>query len=497
MQARDMEKFAGNSAAVAPPLPARTTAPHDDVGALVAGIVSRARGAQVAFAQCTQEEIDNACLAIAKPVFCAATNRRLCEMAVASTGIGNVADKMRKNTRKTLGLLRDIRGQKSIGVIHQSEADGITTIARPLGVVAALTPSTNPIATPINKTINALKGGNAVVLVPPPAAADITRQLLALFHAELDRIGIPAAADLVQAVLPPSKPATAAIMQQADFVLVTGSQRNVRAAYSSGTPAIGVGAGNVAVIIDETADVNDAAAKIAASKTFDNATSCSSENHLVIVDAVYEQTLAALQACGGVLLTAAQKQQLQKNLWTDNGALNRQLIAKDLPVMTAQARLAGIPPAARFLLVEETQVGTHAPFSGEKLSLVLTVYRAATYEAAAARANDLLAHQGGGHSLGIHTRTDDRPLQLGLTAPACRVIVNQAHCFANGGSFDNALPFSLSMGCGSWGGNSISDNLNFRHLTNTVRVVRAIPERKPAVADIYADYPGDTSDLNE
>ena len=459
----------------------------NNLGARVDEVIARARQAQAVFATASQREIDLACLAAAAPLFHPADNRRLSEMAVAETQLGNIEDKIRKNTRKTLGLLRDIRGKKTVGVIKNDAARGWIEIARPVGVVAALTPSTNPVATPVNKTVNALKGGNAVVLVPPPAAAKTGEALLTLMQNELAKVGAPP--NIVQMLLPPSKAATAEIMQKADLIVVTGSQRNVRSAYSSGTPTIGVGAGNVAVIIDETADLTDAAAKIAASKTFDNATSCSSENHLIIVDAVYKPMLAALTKNGGTLLSAAEKTQLQHTLWQD-GALNRNLIARDMPTF---AKLAGLSTAAatgRFVMVEEDGIGDAFPFSGEKLSLTLSIYRAKDYAAAKVQAEKLLNHQGKGHSVGIHTNTDYRPLDIGLSLPACRVIVNQSHCFATGGSFDNALPFSLSMGCGSWGKNSISDNMNYRHFINTVRVVRAIATDTPTVEEIYADYPG-------
>ena len=448
--------------------------------------VTRARQAQETFARASQAEVDLACLAAAAPVMRDTDNQRLAEMAVAETNLGNVADKIRKNRRKTLGLLRDIRGQKTVGIIAEDRRQGWTEIARPLGIVAALTPSTNPVATPVNKTVNALKGGNAIILAPPPQAAKTGAALLQLIHQELKKIGAPP--DLVQMLLPPSKAATARLMQLADFIVVTGSQRNVRGAYSSGTPAVGVGAGNVAVIIDETADPAIAAEKIAASKTFDNATSCSSENHLVIIESAYTATLAALQKAGGILLSPAEKAKLQEKLWID-GALNRQLIARDMPVFAATAGLSEAVAQSRFIMVEENGVGPDFPYSGEKLSLALTLYRAADFAAAKEKVNQLLHHQGAGHSVGIHTEEETRPLELGLTLPACRVIVNQAHCFANGGSFDNALPFSLSMGCGSWGGNSISDNLNHRHFINTVRVIRPIPPDEPTVEDLYADYP--------
>ncbi|MGI9306889.1 MAG: acylating sulfoacetaldehyde dehydrogenase [Gammaproteobacteria bacterium] len=460
---------------------ARVAAADDAVAALVA----RARRAQSFFAAQPQEFLDRACLAAGWALLNPETNRRLSQMAVEETGLGNAADKERKNFRKTLGLLRDIRGQKSAGVIREDRARGLIEIARPAGVVAALTPSTNPLATPLNKTINALKGGNAVILAPPPKGAQTGAALLQCIHAELKKAGAPA--DLVQMLLPPSKDATARLMRLADLTVVTGSQNNVRAAYSSGTPAIGVGAGNVAVIIDETADIAGAAAKICASKTFDNATSCSSENHLVIVEEVYEKTARALADAGGVFLDGEEKKTLAAALWKD-GALNRELIARDMPVFAERAGLGARAARAKFLMMEETGVGPDFPFSSEKLSLALTVYRAADFAAAKARVAELLRHQGAGHSAGIHTQIDSRPLELGLELPACRVIVNQAHCFANGGSFDNALPFSLSMGCGTWGGNSISDNMNFRHYLNTTRIVRPIGGEAPKVEDIFAEY---------
>ncbi len=454
-----------------------------DVDALVA----KARRAQTEFAARSQEFVDLACIAAGWALLNPAANRRLSQMAVEETCLGNAADKERKNLRKTLGLLRDIRGQKTVGVVREDAASGITEIARPCGVVAALTPSTNPLATPVNKTINALKGGNAIILAPPPKGAKVGAELLSRIQAELKKIGAPP--DLVQMLLPPSRAAAERLMRRADLVVVTGSQRNVRAAYSSGTPSVGVGAGNVAAIIDETADVADAAAKICASKTFDNATSCSSENHLIVADAVYDSALVALQKTGGVLLDEDGKRRLQKHLWRD-GALNREMIARDMPEFAARAELDAAAGRARFLMAEECGVGDAHPFSSEKLSLVLTLYRAADFAAAKKRAADLLNYQGAGHSVGIHTKDDSRPLELGLELPVCRVIVNQAHCFAAGGSFDNALPFSLSMGCGTWGRNSISDNMNFRHYVNTTRVVRARPAAaaEPSLDDFFSEY---------
>jgi sulfoacetaldehyde dehydrogenase len=447
----------------------------------------RARAAQREFERFDQARVDEAATAIAWALLQPEHNRELSELAVQTTGLGNVRDKMIKNERKTKGLLRDLKGQRTVGVIRELPELGLVEIARPVGVVAAVVPSTNPAATPTNKAVNALKCRNAVILSPSPKGAEVCARLVGYMHEELDRVGAPR--DLVQYLpAPVSKEMTLELMRQADLVLVTGSQNNVRAAYASGTPAIGVGTGNAPVIIDASADLRDAAARIAVSKTFDNATSCSSENSLVIVDAVYDDMLAAMAGQGGVLLDAGEKAQLQENLW-QQGSLNRRLLAKSAAEI---ARAVGIERAGgdhvRILMVEESGVGPDYPFSSEKLSPVLTIYRAADFDAAFDRVREILMHQGAGHSCGIHTRDDGHVQRLGLEMPVCRVIVNQAHAVATGGSFDNGLPFSLSMGCGTWGGNPISDNLNFRHYMNITRIARPIAPVEPALEDLFGAY---------
>jgi sulfoacetaldehyde dehydrogenase len=467
--------------------PGRTPAGAPQVSATIAALVSRARAAQRAYERFDQVQVDEVVTAAAWAILEPGRCRALAETAVRDTGLGDVEDKFRKNRRKTLGLLRDLRAARSVGVIAEYPQQGLIEIARPVGVVAALVPSTNPAATPINNILNALKGRNAIILSPSPKGYSTCTQLLSFVHAELDRVGAPR--DLVQQLSAPvTKALTEELMRQADLVVATGSQSNVRAAYRSGTPAIGVGVGNVPVIVDASADLTDAAAKIATSKCFDHATSCSSENSLVVLDAVYGQTIAALGREDGVLLDAGEKQQLQSAMWAD-GHLSARIVAKSAPEI---ARVAGLTrPAlarARFLLVEESGIGRDHPFSGEKLSPVLTLYRARDFDEAVETTRRLLWNQGAGHSCGIHTRDDAHVLRLGLELPVCRVIVNQAHAIATGGSFDNGLPFSLSMGCGTWGRNSISDNLNYRHFLNTTRIVRTIPAVEPTEDELLGAY---------
>jgi sulfoacetaldehyde dehydrogenase len=262
----------------------------------------------------------------------------------------------------------------------------------------------------------------------------------------------------------------------------------VRAAYASGTPAFGVGAGNVASIVDETADLEAAAAKILLSKTFDNATSCSSENSLVLVEAVAGAMLAALARHGCVLLDAADRGRLQEAMWPE-GRLSPAVIGQSAGRIAGHAGLADpAAQAARVLLVEGGGVGPGHPFSGEKLSPVLAVYRVRDFEQAKETVRAIYAFQGAGHSVSLHSAREDRALDLGLTLPVARVIVNQAHAIANGGSFSNGLPVSLSMGCGTWGRNNFSDNLNVRQYMNVTRVSRPLPESVPEVDDLLGAY---------
>lgn len=454
---------------------------------IVAALIARARAAQAVVESYSQAQVDEVVTAAGWAIIKPENNRRLADTAVRDTGLGNAADKLAKNERKTLGLLRDLKGAKSVGVIAEHAQLGIVEIARPVGVVAAITPSTNPGATPANKIINALKGRNAVILAPSPKGWSTAALLLEFVHAELDKIGAPR--DLVQTLPSPvTKDTTFELMRRADLVVATGSQANVRAAYACGTPAVGVGLGNVAVIVDASAALADAAAKIRDSKCFDNATSCSSENAVVIVDAVYAAMLAEFGKVGGALLNAQEKAQLQTAMWP-GGKLNPALMARPVADIVKIAGLtrAGLDQAA-FLMVEETGVGGKFPFSGEKLSLVLTLYRVRDFDQAFDTVASIYAHQGAGHSVGIHTSDDAHVLRLGLEMPAARVIVNQAHAIANGGAFDNGLPFSLSMGCGTWGRNSISENMNYRHYLNTTRIVRTIPRREPSLEEIFGEY---------
>lgn len=451
-------------------------------------VMARARIAQRAYeANGSQELYDKAALAVGWAIMQPDRNRALAELSVETTGLGNVPDKIIKNHRKTLGLLRDIADAKTYGVVSDDPETGISEIARPMGVIGAVVPSTNPAATPANNIINALKGGNAIVLSPSPKGIASCELLFEYIYAEFDKIGLDH--DLVQMVpAPGSKVKTQRMLETSDLVVVTGSQDNVRRAYTCGKPSIGVGAGNVTVIVDETADLAAAAAKIKASKTFDNATSCSSENALVVVDEIYDAFVDAMAAVGGALVPAEKAGVIIERLWPD-GHLNRHVIAKDAPIMLeALGMVDEVPAGTEFLAVETDGIGADHPLSGEKLSRVVALYRARDFAAAKQTASRVLNYMGAGHSIGLHSSSDARAMELGRDIPTCRVIVNQAHCFATGGGFENGLPFSLSMGCGSWGGNTIDTNLNWEHFVQTTKVVRPIPPREPSLDTIFGGY---------
>lgn len=460
----------------------RVPAGPDAIGDLMA----KARAAQAQFAGVSQERADEAVRALAWSIYRPEHARELATLAVEDTGLGNVPDKIIKKQRKTFGTLRDLLRAKSVGIIEQDTAKGIVKYAKPIGIVAAVTPSTNPGATPVNKAMMAIKGRNAIIIAPSPLGYATTARAVELMRGELEAIGLPG--DLVQILPQPiTKDATEALMRAADLIVVTGSQDNVRRAYSSGTPAIGVGVGNVPVLIDASADLDEAARKICASKIFDNATSCSSENAVVIVDAIYDAAIEALKRAGGYLCSPAEKPSVERTLWRD-GKLNRDLIARDARVLATGFGLPEAAQSAKFFMVEEDGVGREHPLSGEKLSLVLTVYRAPDFAAGKARLRDILEFQGKGHSVGIHTRDMEHARELASDLDVVRVLVNFAHTFGNGGGFDSGLGFTLSMGCGSWQKNSISENLSYRHFLNITHLVTPIPEDRPSEEELFGPH---------
>ena len=459
----------------------------DDIIESVEELARRSRLAMSELEDADQQRVDEIVTAIAWAIYEDGNAIELANMAVEDTRLGNASDKIIKNKRKTFGTLRDLIRVRTVGIIEEDPARGLVKYAKPVGVVAAVTPSTNPAATPANKCMMAVKCRNGVIVAPSPAGWNTTNRTVELIREQLRLIKAPP--DLVQILPKPvSRQATQALMKVADLVVVTGSQNNVRSAYSSGTPAIGVGVGNVPVIVDTSADLERAAERIRMSKTFDNGTSCSSENSVIVLDSVYQAMMKAFQQEGGYIVTVEEKERIQSMLWSADGVMNRELIAKDIDVLIGYFGLSEAPPDTKFIIVEEFGIGADYPLSGEKLSLVLTCYRARNFDEAKSKVKDILNYQGAGHSCGIHTSDLDHARTLAEELDVVRILVNQAHTFGNGGGFTSGLNFTLSMGCGTWGGNSITENLNYRHFLNITHLSTEIPEDKPSEESLFGEF---------
>ncbi|WP_139557939.1 aldehyde dehydrogenase family protein [Methylotetracoccus oryzae] len=439
-------------------------------------LVGRARTAQAQIEAYRQDEVDALTTAVAWSVVRPDRAEALAQLAVEEGGFGNFADKVVKIRNRIIGTLADMAGLRTVGVVEETPERGLVKIAKPVGVVAALIPTTGPDATPPLKALLALKGRNAIIVAAHPRTQRTTELAVRYMREACEQVGAPA--DLIQVIAPPSLGKTQALMRQADLIVATGGEAMVKAAYSSGTPAYGVGVGNAVHVVDESADLDDAAKMIAAAKTFDYATSCLADNALVVEASIYDDLLTRLGALGGYLCGADEKAALGRLMWPDPDAHIPALavIAKSAPEI---ARLAGIavPDSTRFLIVEEEGTGPGYPFSGEKLCIVLTLYR---YQGPIARAvervNAITDYQGRGHTCGIHTLLDEHVDALAFGTRTARVMVNQS-LNEGAGSPRNGLPYTLSLSCGTWGRNITTENVNARHFVNLTWVSRPIMPR--------------------
>ena len=452
-------------------------------------LIERGERAMDAIADYDQEQVDELVQAAAWAIYEEERAEEISAIAVETTGLGNVVDKTAKKRRKTFGTLSDLLGEPSVGVIDREEADGITEIAKPVGVVGAVVPSTNPGATPTNIAMMALKGQNAVLLSPSPSGLETCEKVLEYIHAELEKVGAPT--DLVQMVPPPvSKAKTYELMDRVDLLQVTGSANNVRRGEQSGTPNYNVGEGNAVSIIDETADLDATAERIETSKTFDYATSCSSDNSAVIVESVYDDAIAALEDAGAYRCDDEEREKLEATLFPDGaGSLSGEITGQP-PEEIAEA--TGLENAAAreadFFLVEGRGIGPDYPLSGEKISVVLTTFAVPDFDGALETTQEILDYEGSGHSCGLHTTDEGHAERIGHAIDVCRLLINQPQCVGNGGSFENGLNVTLSMGAGTWGGNQLDENLDYTHFLNTTTVAETIEPDPPTEEDLFGSY---------
>jgi sulfoacetaldehyde dehydrogenase len=453
---------------------------------VVAGVVARARAAQAAVNDWSAEQVEALTTAVAYAVARKDRSEELARLAVDEAGFGNYDDKVVKIQRRVLGVLTDVRRTPTVGVVEEDPGRGLVKIAKPVGVVAALIPTTGPDATPPVKALMALAGRNAVVFAAHPRSKQTTDAVVGYMREACEQVGAPA--DLVQSLPEAKLEHTQALMRQADLIVATGGAGMVKAAYSSGTPAFGVGVGNCVHIVDETADLTDAATAIAVAKTFDYATSCLADNSVVAQESIYAELLAGLQSRGGYLCNADEKARLQAAMWPDGGHIpTPAVIAKSAAVI---AGLAGIvvPDGTSFLIVGEDGAGPDHPFSGEKLSVVLALYSySGGIENAVATVNAITGYQGLGHTCGIHTSNDAHVDAVANGTRTARVLVNQ-NLNEGAGSARNGLPFTLSLSCGTWGGTITTENINARHFVNLTWVSRPIPAKAMDADALFARH---------
>ena len=463
-----------------------------DYGKYVADLVSRSRAAQAVLDGYTQEQVDELCTAIAyygtRPDFM----RAVASQTVEETGFGNVEDKIAKIWNKVMGHYREMKDEKSVGLIEYDEVKKIAKYAKPVGVIGALAPVTNAENTPICKAMSAIKGRNSIIIAPHPKSAKVNLFLTGYLRKVLKKFGAPE--DLILTMEPEyvSIDCSSELMKQVDYIWATGGSGMVKAAYSSGTPAIGVGTGNDPVYIDGTTDLNDVAAMIRVSKIFDNSASCSSENTLIIQKEYYDDFVKALEANHGyhVLEGSEEKEQLKKTMWPnwpEDHNLNRHFICQGIEKI---AELAGLKtgPEDEFVFVDENDgIGHDYPFTGEKLSRVTTLIKAESFEDALQKMESILSYMGEGHGCGIHTSDDEKIAVMGQRMKVARIMVNQPQSVGNSGSWGNGMPMTMTLGCGSWGNNSVSHNVNWKDFLNITHVSRPLPANVPKEEDLFAE----------
>ncbi|MEJ8544321.1 acetaldehyde dehydrogenase (acetylating) [Brevibacillus borstelensis] len=442
--------------------------------------LAAAKEAQAKLETYSQEQVDAIVAAMSKAGEEAA--ERLAKMAVEETGFGNVPDKRMKNLFAAQRVYEAIKDRKTVGIIRKDEENKVWEVAQPVGIVAGIVPSTNPTSTVIFKSMIALKARNAIIFSPHPSAAKCTLEAARLMAEAAVRAGAPEG--LIHCITKPTLQATNELIKHklTDVILATGGTAMVKAAYSSGKPAFGVGPGNVPVYIHHTADVAAAAKHIVQSKTFDYGTICASEQALVVDESIKRQVVTALQREGAYFLNEQEKEKVAAVIMI-NGSLNAKVVGRS-PQAIAELAGISIPTGTRVLIGEETQVGKAFPLSVEKLSPILGFYTVQDWKEGAKRCRELLDLGGLGHTLGIHAQDEAVITAFGLAQPASRIAVNTGTTFGGIGATTGIQP-SLTLGCGSFGNNITSDNIGPQHLLNVKRVafgIREMPPSQPAAA---------------
>jgi sulfoacetaldehyde dehydrogenase len=461
---------------------ARTITPEEK--AYAAELLERARIALKQVENYDQARVDRLCQAIGWATSNEKTFTRIAVMGVEESGLGDPVGRVGKRF-KIMGILRDVLRQKSVGIIEEIPEKGIVKYGKPVGVIASIVPTTNPELTPPGVGIFAMKCRNAVIFAPHPRSRKTSFEMVQVMRDVLKREGAPE--DLFQCVEKPSIPLSQELMAICDLVQATGGQQMVRAAYSSGTPSLGVGAGNSTMVIDETADIEEAARNTRMSKTSDFGSGCSADGNLIVEASIHDKFLDQLVKEGGYLASEDEKKKLQDALWDEEGHRTSDTIAISAQRIAEKAGFS-IPSDRTFIIVKEKNIGKDYLFSSEKLSVVLAIFKYEGFENALKMVEQIYEVGGKGHSCGIYSFNDDHINRLSLMAPVSRIMVRQPQSKANAGAFNNGMPMTSSLGCGTWGGNSTSENINLRHYMNVTWVSRPIVEDRPSEKELFGDF---------
>jgi sulfoacetaldehyde dehydrogenase len=447
-------------------------------------LLTKARTAMKAVEGYDQETVDRLCRALGWATANEKTFTRIAQMGVDESGIGDREGRAAKRF-KIMGILRDTMRQKSMGIIEELPEKGIVKYAKPAGVIAALVPTTNPELTPPGVGIYAAKCKDAVIFSPHPRSKNTTMAMVRVMRETLVKNGAPE--DLFQCVERPSIPLSQELMSICDLTIATGGMAMVRAAYSSGKPSYGVGAGNSTMVIDETADIEEAARNTRMSKTSDFGSGCSADGNLLVEASIYDAFLSQLQVEGGYLASEEEKAKLEAVMWDAEGNRTVDTVARSPQDMAAAAGFS-IPEDRKFIVVKEDRIGKEYRFSGEKLTTVLAIFKYSGFDNVLEMVKQIYEVGGKGHSCGIYSFDDDHIHRLALVAPVSRIMVRQPQSKANAGSFTNGMPMTSSLGCGIWGGNITNENIHLKHYLNVTWVARPTPEDRPSEEELFGEF---------
>ncbi|WP_108859952.1 aldehyde dehydrogenase family protein [Ruegeria sp. Alg231-54] len=454
---------------------------------LAADMLARARAAMAEIEDWDQDRLDRLSQAIAWYAGNEKTFTRLAQQGVDESGIGDREGRPAKRFKIHM-VLRDVLRTPSTGIVEVDEEKGLVKYAKPAGVIASLIPMTNPAMTPPVTGVSAANARNAVIFSPHPRTAHTTFEMVEVMRAACRAAGAPE--DLFQSIRKPSIPLTQHLMEICDLTLATGGKPMVKAAYSSGRPAYGVGAGNSSIVIDETADLDIAAQNTRISKMSDFGSGCSADGNIIIQRSVYDYMIKALEAEGGYLCSDEEKATLEAAMWDEKGNRTFPTIACP-PQQTAKVAGFSIPEDRKFLMVEnQGQIGPQHKFSKEKLTTLMALYHFDTFDDALETVSQIYNTGGKGHSCGIYSHNDDHIDRLARLAPVSRMMVRQPQSKANAGAWTNGMPMTSSLGCGIWGGNITNENVTLKHMMNYTWVSRPIPEDRPSEPDLFGEFYG-------